>query len=458
MEKYNMIHAITQLSQESTSYIGGGSDPLSEKKKKTWRVYEDLMIKMANAIRGPVITLDDVPESLPYVTGMKMDRPGRIKKNKRGDIIIEDNHNGQLKLFLAEVQFLLLCMKAYPKVRVFVYAGAAPNNKGALLAKLFPDWIFIFVDPAPFDVRDTEKYKIVLRKWYDHTTAGKPLDHDAVLNGIKKASCNINIIQDYMTPELSSKIRSVFGDVAFMSDIRTNVQVGDVREMRNTEITPDAVDIIWNSAQMISWMHEMRPVMSSIKWRFPFYEEDDKFVLQQLAELFRKRDIDRALELGFDLMSDYKNRTMHFYPGVNYLQAFPGGSSTEGRLVVDGKDLDKVHDYGDAQTQDSKFFYYNNIERVFVQHTHSFTSRELGVDKCNDCAIMVTIFQDYINQYNPIGDFIPWILEEIKKTTGRSLFIGGHGHFFEPYTAEDLFKIRQMRNAVRATPKHKFRR
>lgn len=56
-------------------------------------------------------------------------------------------HNGQLKLFLTELQFLTLCLKIHDAEGTVVYAGSAPSNKISYLARLFPKIKFVLVDP-----------------------------------------------------------------------------------------------------------------------------------------------------------------------------------------------------------------------------------------------------------------------------------------------------------------------
>jgi hypothetical protein len=451
-----MLHVINQI-------VGGYN--ADENQKRSLVVYESLFGTRAGQRSPPVITFDQIKWEIPYIPGLKLIRPRSVQRDPKTGKIIKslDNHNGQLKLLLAEMQILLHARAK--KIKVFVYAGAAPNNKGALLAALFPDMKIIMVDPANFQVLHPEQYNVSVRMWYSHDRDDSRVgsasvsmtaeDIDNILTGIKNSNCNINIIRDYMTPALARGIREKFGDVIFMSDIRTNVHTPDVRDMKNVEENPDAVDVIWNTAQMLIWMAEMLPAVTSIKWRFPFYQEELDYVLKELEAPFRKGDIDAALGLGFDLVQDLKDRKMHFYPGKIYLQAFPGSSSTEGRLVVVKEDIGKIHDYGDATASDDKYNYYNSIERPFVLHPHMYTNRQKGFDMCNDCAIMASILQDYLTRYNKSPDFVDWFLDEVKKTTGRHLFIGGHGRFFSPYTAEQIQHLAKLRDELMTVPKFK---
>lgn len=62
------------------------------------------------------------------------------------------DHWGQRKLFLSELYFLT----KYSKLgKVVIYAGAAPGTHIEYLATLFPEHIFLLVDPCHYDIKPT---------------------------------------------------------------------------------------------------------------------------------------------------------------------------------------------------------------------------------------------------------------------------------------------------------------
>ena len=91
---------------------------------------------------SPVSRAEDLPYGLIY-------RPGTQRIWGYG------TRRGQRKLFYVEVKFLLYAYRNvidHIKSTYVVYTGAAPNKKELLLSKLFPSFVFIFVDPASFAI------------------------------------------------------------------------------------------------------------------------------------------------------------------------------------------------------------------------------------------------------------------------------------------------------------------
>ena len=85
----------------------------------------------------PIVKLDDIQHKMKYTA-----------KNK---IVKPQNHFGQRKLLLSEIQFLNKVSNEY-----ILYAGSAPGNKSYLLSLLYPEKKFILVDP--------NEYKIIVDK------------------------------------------------------------------------------------------------------------------------------------------------------------------------------------------------------------------------------------------------------------------------------------------------------
>lgn len=67
-------------------------------------------------------------------------------------------HRGQRKLLMSEMGALV---KLDPQTRyTAVYAGAAPGIHTPLLSELFPNIVFHLYDPAPFEIKETERIKL----------------------------------------------------------------------------------------------------------------------------------------------------------------------------------------------------------------------------------------------------------------------------------------------------------
>ena len=174
----------------------------------------------------------------------------------------------------------------------------------------------------------------------------------------------------------------------------------------------------------------MKPDVSVLKWRFPFYNDNPEEFFKLAATQPMSADFELAKKLGVDFVEDFKTKTLNYYPGETYLQAFCGTTSTESRLVV--TDISRVVSYGIEADYASKYFFYNNIGRSFICHDNKHANKGLGFDLCNDCAIEAEIWSEYVARFNIGEDKIPGYVAEMSGITGRNLFRANHGRMFGP--------------------------
>ncbi len=387
----------------------------------------------------PVITTDDIAHELPYQEAIKL-----LKLS---------THIGQRKLFLNEVQFCTEYVGTKPDAVVF-YAGAAPNIKGAYFASLFPNMRFVFIDPNKFQI-NTEKYsrEYTPRHWFvpsvdksaigtayekrlsaeqvddicrqiangdDANTEDDPDCTGADVNG----KYRINIINDLMTVDLAIAINKYFPENYFISDIRTNID----------ENSPDAIDILWNDAQQLNWITEMKPQFAMLKFRHPFYNQDEKAFYDEAEKEPRKSDFALAKVNGIDFVENFKTKTLQYFAGKVYIQPWAGVSSTESRLVTDCKE---IINYGTPDTYDNKYYYHNCLSRNYTLFQNDNADHKLGFDHCADCAIENNIWTRYVEVFNcsrTVKDYV----HELSTVTFRHLARENHGNLFKHHAPSFL--------------------
>ena len=421
---------------------------------------------------NPIVTFDDIPEELPYTKHAKLPK--------------RSVHIGQRKLFDNEVQFCTESVGTKPAI-VF-YAGAAPCNKGAYLASLFPNICFVLIDPNKFDIH-LEDYKIQVTRWSEYKESLTKERVDEIISKIVSNFINnststvannnrINIINDLMTIELATAIakycvgdytpvnkdkkkKSIKGSAMdrafaeflgsdddsndsndindskkvpiyyFMSDIRTDALGGK---------NPDAIDILWNNAQQFNWLQIMKNSASlfqsaMLKFRHPFYEDAEEEFYTRSVEEPLKTDFGIAKKNGIDFIANYATKTLEYYDGIVYIQPFGGISTTETRLVTD---CSKIKSWGTNSQYTDKFFYFNNILRGYQLFKNPNADRRLGFDYCSDCALENQIWERYIEvcgkfvskvNRRPIPTVIE-LVEKLSKVTHRPLIRDRHGKLF----------------------------
>lgn len=392
------------------------------------------------------ITLADIPAREPYVTG---------------DSILKINlHNGQLKLFLTELQFLTRVLADRTSATFVVYAGSSPSHKMAYLSSLFPAVKFIFVDPNEHLVMypdNTDQYsdEHLADFLYFTTAAGNRFDLDQrrvnmygmgiIPRGDESASNvpdtlaevigttahKFYVIEDYMTTPLARVLAGLwnYGSVHFISDIRS----------KSTEtLWPSDLDIVWNCAMTYCWLDELRPREFMLKFRPPY---DFGAALAPLPYMLDAFEDCRAR--GLDMLADHAAaRFVFIRPEVIWVQAFAPSGSSESRFVgaLPRTGPMPVAPVDVAEYED-KFYFYNRIQRPFGWHTshEACLDREIGIDRCGDCAIMCAVFMDYYRKYygeaDPakIKEDVAALLASIKRTLRPKFSF--HGQFFTPYDA-----------------------
>ena len=372
-------------------------------------LFRSLMCEGLSKVHPPQVTVDDIKHRLPYEENAKTLKP--------------QYHIGQRKLLLSEVQFLTKY-----KMRYCIYAGSAPGHKTHLLSSMFPQIKFILVDPNKFELkinhrgRQTTHRKIrhedIVHIYHDYPTRSNtwgrnkkisqmnPAEIKNMVSFIKSSRHKIFIIEDYYTSQIS-EIFSGLSRTSFISDIRSNVG--------NAEF-PSDFDIIWNTSMMYNWIYTLRPDVSMIKFRLPYFEEPES--VDKYMDSFSD-DFEMSKKFGIDFLRDYRQGKFAFLPGKLYLQAWPGQSSAELRLHIKKEDLDNKQYYNFKEIE-QKLYYYNSISRGYYFHENKNALEQLGFCHCNDCALENNIWEEYISKFRSIksvGDYIRFT----DKATNRSL-------------------------------------
>lgn len=375
------------------------------------KMYQEEFIESFNGPKQPpVVTLQDIGHGLPYSQNTAVFKP--------------TVHIGQRKLHLSEVQFFADHVPA-DEAAICVYAGAAPSNHTGMLSRMFPNIKFLLVDPNPFDVRGADPVFLVSNKPDVQAAA------DDMVEQMSAGEEAIYIINGYFTNEIAkscSKLKNVF----FISDIRTNLE--------EVEREPGSIDILWNLSQQYNWITIMKPRKSMLKFRHPFYQESIEEFMKYAAREPCAADYKMSREFGIDFIENRKSRRLKYFDGIINIQAFPGQSSTETRLITDGRN---VIDYGDPSDYENKLFRYNNLLRVYVLHKNDNADPALGFDHCNDCAIENHIWSSYLEKYKgkyPADTTVKSLVAEISKITYRDLRRGAHGKYFKQFPIKPLLK------------------
>lgn len=398
-------------------------------------------------------------------------------------------HVGHLKTFLSEFQFLTSILNNHDDKAVVLYVGSAPATKIPLLNYYFPNVVFILVDPLEhilnygdkthydnddldddqkdktlyiysgdasnrFNIKDRnislidKNNKIIKTTKENAPTLQPPSKGQNTTNGTKMVVSAVKlkqfvkdgyrnfIIEQLLTPELT-KIIKEFDIVKdnknffFISDLRAGADTGG--DADSGEEIQD-LDILVNSAQQYNMIQELKPKEALIKFRCPFME--DNSVNDFIKNKKKSSDLSIAQEHGLDLLSSYKEGKFLYYNGNINLQSFSRPNSTETRLHISSLTNTKFVEY-DPKEYEEKMFYQNVFLRDYCFYNNEeFFDKEIGIDACGDCAIMIKIIKDYFNKFYDSSDssdsgFIQQHISFILDLMNRKILTKDHGHKFK---------------------------
>lgn len=262
---------------------------------------------------------------------------------------LNNNHLGQLKLFSNELEFILtFCCddNISSKKKLILYIGAGPGNHLAFLAKMFPTFEWHLFD-IRFDPALEKVKNVFLEKRYFDSSSVKTY---------KELSS-----QDDVDLYLISDIR----------DLSYNSKEWNVEE---------ELKVLDDMALQKSWVEEIRPKFSMLKFRLPFPEPG---VIEKLGP------------------------TIPYLHGIIYKQPWARGKSIETRLIVDRSDIRDV-EYS-LERYESQMFYHNAVlrqkEYIFpLSHLldKKKISKNLTINRRYDCAYIISLLFQYFKRSDPM--------------------------------------------------------
>lgn len=259
-------------------------------------------------------------------------------------------HLGQLKLFLANMQFLLYYAPKNKEVHV-VYPGSGGRSRLNFLTELFPQIRLHLIDP-------------IIKK------------QNMIDKSIYKNNKIVKIHKQIFTNKLLYKYKQNLQNkyILLISDIR--------KETKEEDIDDD------NKLNM-KWVKILKPNYAQLKWRIPRIEG--------------------------------KTEKYKYLDGTNYLQMYPSPSSTETRLVVNGKKL-KYKEWN-YKEEDNIMYIFNRLIRPAY---YKCNVKHECMDHCHDCVAMINLLKEYKEKYpenkfskNSLKDMVEIMLKNITNSRIR---------------------------------------
>lgn len=384
-------------------------------------------------------------------------------------------HVGQLKLFLSEVQFLT--RENRHAESYVIYAGSGPGHTRQMLANMFPHIKFILIDPQEHDIKGSDSSERLYFRYPAHVSAGSAKINIATTSGIiarekripmtpeeqlapdeiarvilEHPEYTFYIIEDLFTDDLARALRKLSSarPIYFISDIRTSINVDESKARKyvdDPDNSPTDLDILVNNAWQHTWVNTIQPAACMLKFRAPYYNPGDLQLIARYSGESRNDMYGETLRaykarFGVDLIAEYNTRR-YLSLGYDYmnLQAFPGSSSSEVRLISTPTKYNTIIEYNTRAFEDQMFYYNLMRDYCFSRENSAHFDAIPGLDGCQDCRLAVHIMEEYCAgdqqlKRAPKHEAIA-LLKELLKMIGRTIRQENHGHFFQAYSDYD---------------------
>jgi hypothetical protein len=424
----------------------------------------------------------------------------RGKYVSRAGIVNLNCHLGQRKLLETEIEFYAK-VAAKGKPALVIYAGSASCEHLPVILEMFPLLKFILVDPNYHLIDSDLQYvyqnipviaknnwtlfKSQLRKgtkgrhahnrkntlqmlttkfwdgsvndviettrkffWeggLENPTVAQMMskmkdfdeNHTSLVEDVMKSDTSVYIIQDYMTLDLTRKLkasvesyRAKVGETPmyFLTDIRTVEFLSE----------PHDLDILWNSALQVIYLKVLEPDYSMLKFRPPFFADlkssetkwFTKFCAgngdvppgkEFIAGVMRDDLAFVKEQYQIDLLGNYLNGDFWYFDGTVLTQPWAPRTSSETRLFVSFKNLtDPPIRYDNFEWED-KFMWFR-FHRTFSYNPifYEILGPMWDYDGCHDCMREIMILGEYMLGVPTIETNLDAIAELLKKKKYRT--------------------------------------
>jgi hypothetical protein len=153
-------------------------------------------------------------------------------------------------------------------------------------------------------------------------------------------------------------------------------------------IEPENIPIDRDNRLQEKWVKILKPNYAQLKWRIPRFKYKN---------------------------NNKKYKIYKYLDGINYLQIFAPPSSTETRLVVNGKQKLKNKSWN-PNHDENVMYYFNRVLRPSYYTTNKYSHK--CTDKCHDCSLMFDLISQYKSKYSEnkfSNNSIPIMIDNIFK-------------------------------------------
>jgi len=311
-------------------------------------------------------------------------------------------HIGERLLFINGLNFLNMMVKyssVEGKKSFVVFAGGAPGYYLYELSRYYPNVIFLVIDPKAFSpyISDNliQPYNEYVRLRSDELSSQqltkihylRSLD---TLARLLDTSIRIFALRRKCTPELLVELKFILLDtmIYFWSNkFEQESKNEEPAPLNDDEPEYTDYDIIKNMITQYNYIKHLQPDASMLRFRIPIYDIGPKRLGQFMETLNANQEL--------DILNNYMKKKIIYPNGKLILQPWNTKSSTETRIIIKKENIFTLAEY-DIAEYDALMNYYNCLERPVRKHNNDEGFYKYGYCECNDCAIELAVFKEYL--------------------------------------------------------------
>lgn len=248
-------------------------------------------------------------------------------------------------------------------------------------------------------------------------------DLNLIDNIMSDKETNAFIIQDYLTINLIKQLKNKINN----SKLKPNIYyISDLRTFLYDKVPLD-IDIMENSALQSIFIKIIKPIYSMLKFRTLFFDNNkitEKIIMNKDNIYNKDREsIDYLYKhFNIDMIKSYNNKCLLYFDSDYVLtQPWAPHSSSESRMIISKKSIDKLFIEWDSIKYENQFYFLKNLRlfkfyRNFVYNLiDNDINNELHYDGCYDCAREIMILADCIDKHSNNEYSIDKIAHNLKR-------------------------------------------
>lgn len=311
-------------------------------------------------------------------------------------------HIGERLLFINGLNFLNMMVKyssVEGKKSFVIFVGGAPGYYLYELSRYYPNVIFLVIDPEPVNAYMSDNliqpYDEYVRSGSDELNSQQStkihyLRSLDTLSRLLDTPIRIFALRRKCTPELLVELKFILLDTIiyfWSNEFEIESKIGEPSLNREYSGYTD-YDIIKNMITQYNYIKHLQPHSSMLRFKIPVYDIGPKKLGQFMETLNANQEL--------DILNNYMKKKILYPKGKLILQPWDTKNSTETRIIIKKENIFTLAEY-DIPEYDALMNYYNCLERPVRKHNNDEGFYKYGYCECNDCAIELHVFKEYLN-------------------------------------------------------------